>query len=351
MQPFAVEISGEPPIASTALVRVIIPAYNAERFIAATLASVIAQSQPSWRCVVVDDGSADGTAALVSAIKDPRVELVQQSNAGVSTARNQGLLSASEPYALFLDADDVLHPAALERLTSALSTSPKSVAAFGTMRKIFADGTPYPGQPPLCAANYPSGDVLTSMLGHNFLANGGQILVRTDVAKRVGGFLTHLKLSEDWEFWCRLAAAGEFLLIDKSPEVFSLRMSDASVTRSAASVWSNYLPAFNAVFSNTALQARYSTRAWRKIRARAWAEQRWEFGRVSFTQRAYAAAFHAMRESLLGYAPPKRLVLASLAVLSAVTGRSFASRFRFAEEDVRLGPPKHVQNEAELPSR
>lgn len=317
-------------------VRIVIPAFNAARFLAETLQSVGAQSHNHWRCFVVDDGSVDGTASIVEAVHDRRVELLRQPNAGVSAARNHGMSGAKEDYVLFLDADDILHPTALERLVLRLDGSVRAVASFGTLRKILADGTPYPGQSPPEQGRYPSGDVLKSMLQHNFLANGGQVLVKTRAAQSIGGFDTRLRLSEDWEFWCRLAATGEFTFIDNTPEVFSLRMSDASVTRTAASEWENYLPSFKTVFSNEALQARFSLATWRKIRKRAWAEQRWEFGRVSFTRRAFRVAFRAMGESLLAYAAPKHLALAALAIVSAATGRSLASRLRFADHDAAI---------------
>ena len=91
-------------------VAVIVPAYNFERFIAEALDSVIAQTYRQWECVVVDDGSTDGTAAVAEryAAADPRIRCLRQPNRGVSSARNLALRSSTAPYVQFLDADDRL---------------------------------------------------------------------------------------------------------------------------------------------------------------------------------------------------------------------------------------------------
>jgi len=69
---------------------VVIPAYDAAHWIADAVASVRSQTHRDWRLVVVDDGSTDGTGAVVAAFDDPRIRLIRQDNAGVSAARNRG---------------------------------------------------------------------------------------------------------------------------------------------------------------------------------------------------------------------------------------------------------------------
>ena len=94
---------------------VIVPAYNSEAFLSETLDSLRAQTWQDWEAVVVDDGSTDGTRAVLDAYfkKDPRIRGIFQENAGVSTARNRGLQEAAGDYVLFLDADDLYEPGAL----------------------------------------------------------------------------------------------------------------------------------------------------------------------------------------------------------------------------------------------
>lgn len=106
------------------IVSVIIPCYNGSAFIGATIESVQAQTFQEWELVVVDDGSTDGSAEVVTryAEADHRVRLVRQPNGGVARARNAGFAAASpeSEYLLFLDADDLLVPEMLERLVGYL---------------------------------------------------------------------------------------------------------------------------------------------------------------------------------------------------------------------------------------
>ena len=315
-----------------AAVTVVIPAYNLARLIDGCLDSVAAQRFPDWECVVVDDGSSDTTAARVEARTDRRVRLLRQANAGVSAARNAGLAAARTPFVMFLDGDDLLHPDALGRLTAALLAHGNAVAAFGTLAKVLADGSPYPGQKPLALHTYPSGDVLARMIADNFLANGGHVLVRTEAARAAGGFDTGLRLSEDWEFWCRLAARGEFFFIGPTPEVFSLRVHAGSASALAAD-WANHQPSVEAVLGNPVLRARFTPAAWSRLARRVRASHMWECGRVNFTTRRFAVARRLMLKSLALDPQPKRLALFALAQASQAMNRSLVSRLRFADED------------------
>lgn len=98
----------------TPLISVIIPAYNAEKWIADTIASVLAQTIPDLEVIVVNDGSRDGTSAVALKAGDGRVQVLDKPNAGVSTARNVGIDKARGTYLAFLDADDLMTPGSLE---------------------------------------------------------------------------------------------------------------------------------------------------------------------------------------------------------------------------------------------
>lgn len=104
--------------ASTPIVSVITPAYDAARFIEAAIRSVQEQTFRDWEMIVVDDGSRDETRAIVERLRaaDPRVQLVASSgNRGAAEARNAGLERARGRYVAFLDSDDLWLPHKLER--------------------------------------------------------------------------------------------------------------------------------------------------------------------------------------------------------------------------------------------
>ncbi len=100
------------------VVTVIIPAYNAEKYLDECIGSVAGQSHGALQIVVVDDGSTDGSAEICRRWEraDSRVSVARQPNAGLSAARNRGLDIAEGEYVAFVDADDVLHPMFVERM-------------------------------------------------------------------------------------------------------------------------------------------------------------------------------------------------------------------------------------------
>ncbi len=127
-------------------ISVVVPAYNAARYLAQTLESLCAQTLRSWELIVVDDGSSDDTMVIARqfALRDERISFRQQPNAGVAAARNAGLFAASpDAWAImFLDADDVLEPNALAALSAALRAHPSAVGAHGQVRFIDDEGRP-----------------------------------------------------------------------------------------------------------------------------------------------------------------------------------------------------------------
>lgn len=89
------------------LVSVIIPTFNRRAMVAEAVASVQAQTMGAWECLVVDDGSTDGTAEAIEAVADERVHLLRQENRGVAAARNRGIATSRAPLVAFLDSDDL----------------------------------------------------------------------------------------------------------------------------------------------------------------------------------------------------------------------------------------------------
>lgn len=90
------------------LVSIIMPAYNAESFIAEAIRSVLNQEYVHWELIIVNDGSRDNTGAVVKSFEDARIQYFEQENKGVSSARNKAISAASGSFLCFLDADDVM---------------------------------------------------------------------------------------------------------------------------------------------------------------------------------------------------------------------------------------------------
>lgn len=290
---------------------VVMPAYNAGRFIGEAIDSVLAQTDPDWELVVVDDGSTDETAEIVAAHADERIRLVRQDNAGVASARNAGMGVASSRYVLFLDSDDRLRPDALQRLGAILDTWPETCVAYGDW--VFVDGRGRrmgPETKPRFTPR-PSGMILESMLRNGFLVQVGCALIKADCLHRVGAWEPY-RLGEDWEYMCRLAAHGDFRYAGEGP-VLEYRLHAGSTVRQIGRDIEELFRVIDAIFANPLIRERLSERTLvrleRKRRAATYA-----FG----TKHCIAAGSwgralqHALRATWLDLMNPGDLVLPGL---------------------------------------
>lgn len=123
-----------------AAIAVIIPTFNHARFLANAIKSVRAQTRPADEIIVVDDGSTDDPASVITQF--PNVRLVRQDNCGPSAARNTGLRNCKTSYVTFLDADDRLLPAALESGLACIAARPECAFVSGGYRYISESGRP-----------------------------------------------------------------------------------------------------------------------------------------------------------------------------------------------------------------
>lgn len=111
-------------------ISVIIPVYNVERYVAATIHSVLLQTYQNFELIIVDDGSPDRSVEICQQFTDKRIKIIQQKNRGVSAARNTGILQAKGEYLAFLDGDDLWLPQKLERHINHLESSPHVGVSF-----------------------------------------------------------------------------------------------------------------------------------------------------------------------------------------------------------------------------
>ena len=173
------------------------------------------------------------------------------------------------------------------------------------------------------------------MLRGNFLANGGHVLIRTEAARRAGGFDERLRLSEDWEFWCRLALQGPFAYIGSEPECLQLRVAPTSVSGGLAQDWGAHQPALDTVLGNPAIRARYTATDWERLEEEVRCTHLWEAARVNFTMRHFPLARRMMLQVLFRRFRAKRVAQFMLAEASRALNRPILSRYRFRDLDIR----------------
>jgi glycosyltransferase involved in cell wall biosynthesis len=190
-------------------VSIVVPAFNAERFVAETIESVCAQTHRNWELIVVDDGSTDDTASVVQRMDDARVRLVKIPHSGLpAIARNRGIAESRAPNVAFLDADDVWRPAKLERQLEMLGARPR-VGLIHCAAEVLDDPTA-----PVAKPTGHGKPLLIRLLETNFIYNSS-VLVRRSVLDEHGVFDTDpgLRGTEDYELWLRLAVAVEFAYV------------------------------------------------------------------------------------------------------------------------------------------
>lgn len=203
------------PAARRRRVSVIIPFYNAGRFLPQTLDSLRAQTYTDWDLVIVDDGSTDPhSLQLLDALKSQGLNIIRKPNGGPASARNVGLNAVSGEWVLALDSDDLIHPTYLERTLAVVEKDPDLAVVCTPIILHTEDlSTPIGVWVPL--------GLDRDLLPYVNVGATAQCLLNREKVLSVGGYNEDLAVKgvEDWDLWCRLAGAGyrgsvipEFLL-------------------------------------------------------------------------------------------------------------------------------------------
>ena len=195
------------PTAADASVSVIIPVYNAEPWLAASIESVLDQSRPPRQVIVVDDGSTDQSATIAQRYL-PHVELVQQPNAGCAHARNRGVALATGDYLAFLDADDYWVSEKLALQLAAFAQNPALEAVLGQIKQTCTITTAQPDA---------VGFGIDAQDGYNL----NTILIRRQAFHRIGAFDPTIPLTNAVEWLWRARRLG--LVSQMLPETVAWR--------------------------------------------------------------------------------------------------------------------------------
>jgi len=228
------------------LVSVVIPAYNAERFIGLTLASVIGQTYHNIEVIVVDDGSSDNTASIARNYcdQDERIQLFQQPNAGVAEARNFGIKQTRGTFIAPLDADDIWYSENLEMQVKMFLSAGSEVGLVYSWWNNIDERGKHTGS--VQAARI-QGKVHTTLLLHDFIANASSVLIRRSCLEQLGGYDSNLRLhhgqgGEDWDLYLRIASKYEFrfvpkILIGYRKVTCSMSTDSMQMARSRELIW------------------------------------------------------------------------------------------------------------------
>ncbi len=218
-------------MASGPLVSVCIPVYNGEKYIGETIESVLKQTFKDFELVVCNNCSTDHTLDVVSKYQDPRIRVVtNEQNVGMVGNWNVCLKEARAPYVTVLCADDLITPTCLEKKYKMISKDERITLVFGASTVINTKGKVVVNRRPLRKTDVYNGAQIAkkSFRSHNIFGEPSNIMVRKDVALKLGGYTKDVLYSPDWEFCMRVASSGKVGYINEP--LMQYRVSNDNLT-------------------------------------------------------------------------------------------------------------------------
>jgi glycosyltransferase involved in cell wall biosynthesis len=186
------------------LVSVVIPCYNVQAYVSESICSALDQTYRHLEVIVVNDGATDGTQAVIDAAlsdrRDPRVRVLQQSNGGLSAARNTGIFAARGALIAFLDGDDVWRADKIEQHVK-LMQSDSGIGLSFSFSEYMTENGHRTGAELTTRRCEPT---LKDMILRNHFGNGSTVVARKECFELAGCFSPELKSCEDYEMWCRI---------------------------------------------------------------------------------------------------------------------------------------------------
>ncbi len=225
-------------INSIPVVSVVIPMFNVGKYIEQSIRSVLAQTYHHFEIILVDDGCSDDTLAKVCRFDDPRIRLIQQTNRGLSGARNTGIDAARGIYIALLDADDFWAPEKLAKHVQHLTTNPKVGVSYCPSLFVDEEGKL------LGIGQYPKLQNITRqhIFCRNPVGNGSAPVIRKSLLNEVSCFGEHadkyrkmyfnenLRQSEDIELWTRIAISTDWAFEGIAEPLTYYRVNDTGLS-------------------------------------------------------------------------------------------------------------------------
>jgi glycosyltransferase involved in cell wall biosynthesis len=234
-------------------VSVIIPTYQSAKYVSGAIESVLAQTYRDFELIVVDDGSTDETSAVLQPYRDS-INVIQQNNQGLSTARNTGIRHAQGQFLAFLDSDDLWFPQKLEK-QMALFTSNDHIGLVFSDVEYFEGSHTY--KRTCFSVNPPFHDAVTRPLFENNFVPMPTAMIRLKALEdQLIWFDPRLTSCEDYDLWLRIS---EFWQADYSSEVLArYRISSAQMSANKERMIANLIQVRKAALSRPATRHQIS---------------------------------------------------------------------------------------------
>lgn len=191
------------------LVSILMPAYNAELWIADSLTSALNQTWKNIEVIVIDDGSKDQTLAVVRQFAAANVKVIHQENQGQSATENRALAEAQGEWIQYLDADDLLAPNKIEQQLQQIGEQPGRIVAAGEWARFYKSPQEAVFKPQLLWDNFMPVDWLLMAWQHHLMMHGAAWLIPRPVADAAGKWDERLSLINDFDYFSRILLASE----------------------------------------------------------------------------------------------------------------------------------------------
>jgi glycosyltransferase involved in cell wall biosynthesis len=203
------------------LVSIVIPAHNAEHWIAETIHSAIAQTWPRKEIIVVNDGSSDGTAEVARRFASKEVTVISKENQGAAAARNHALRFCQGDYIQWLDADDILAPDKIECQLTALREIDSKRTLLSSAWAAFSYRTKHARFVPTSLwQDLPPVEWFVKKMGGNLYMQTATWLTSRELTHSAGPWNTRLLSDDDVEYFCRVLLASERIRFVPNARVF-----------------------------------------------------------------------------------------------------------------------------------
>lgn len=210
------------------LVSILIPAYNAERYLADTLRSALSQTWPRKEIIVVNDGSRDATLTIARSFESKAVKVVTQDNQGAAVSRNRALELSQGDLIQWLDADDLLSPDKIEAQVRDMRGNRTLLScAWGYFLHRPEKARFLPTE---LWADLSPADWLTHKLSLNLHMQTATWLVSRQLTEKAGAWNTDLLADDDGEYFCRVLMASDGVHFVPGPKVFYRRSGSSSLS-------------------------------------------------------------------------------------------------------------------------
>src|SRR5581483_1538620 len=196
-------------------VSVLLPSYNHERFLRECVESILSQTHQDFEVIAIDDGSQDGSVEILRTYGDRLKVYVNEPNLGTYATLNRALSMAESEYSAVMNSDDVWKPAKLMKQVEAMDADPMAAICHTFGQFIDQNGAPLTGRPMgFEFPRTPAGRALPRFLLSN-CAIASSILMRTSIAKSIGGFDETFRTLGDWDMWLRMLENGTLAFVDE----------------------------------------------------------------------------------------------------------------------------------------